>query len=91
MNYFALAQPFRAPVCEAWGARFSCSKQASHNAADGRSEGLPEGFGADWAHYGVARPLFRITKRRSSRLVLHPIRPKRKGEIVHNRLQDYGR
>jgi hypothetical protein len=86
MNYFALAQPCRASVCKAWRAPFSRSKQASHNAADGCSAGLPEGFVADWAQYKASGAPFSHSKQGMSNAVMHPIRHKRKGEIVRNRL-----
>jgi hypothetical protein len=43
MNYFALAFGADWVQYKARGAPFSCSKQASHNAAEGRSAGLRKG------------------------------------------------
>src|SRR5512141_1043735 len=45
------------------------------NAAGAAFGGNPKGRGIIWAQRGVARRLFGITKRRSSRLALHPKLP----------------
>ena len=50
-------------------------RRKERNAAGAAFGGNPKGRGIIWAHRGVARRLFGTTKRRFSRLALHPKLP----------------